>query len=171
MPDIDRLRCWECNYDLTGLPEHRCPECGTKFDPEQLRRRYESRADRARLTWPAIASRYVLLTMAACLMCGVLALAGRMTVHVWKMDHADRRFVFWIAYFPLLIFILSAILLIRSFGLALIERVRAHAAVGLSVRFARRRARAVFVIIYGATLLGVLRFLYACTMDVVWGRY
>lgn len=105
------------------------------------------------------------------MMCGVLALAVRMTVHVWKMDHADRRFVFWIAYFPLLVFILCAILLIRSFGLALIERVRAHAAVGLRVRFGQPRARAVFMIFYGVALLGVLRLIHACTMDVVWGRY
>ena len=25
--------CWECGYDLTGLPEPRCPECETPFTP------------------------------------------------------------------------------------------------------------------------------------------
>lgn len=25
-------RCLECGYVLTGLPEHRCPECGRQFD-------------------------------------------------------------------------------------------------------------------------------------------
>jgi len=26
-------RCWHCSYPLRGLPENRCPECGTAFDP------------------------------------------------------------------------------------------------------------------------------------------
>lgn len=26
--------CRSCNYDLNGLSEHRCPECGREFDPE-----------------------------------------------------------------------------------------------------------------------------------------
>lgn len=29
----DAIYCLECGYDLTGLPEPRCPECGTAFDP------------------------------------------------------------------------------------------------------------------------------------------
>jgi len=37
--DIDMNRttatryCRQCLYDLAGLPENRCPECGTEFDP------------------------------------------------------------------------------------------------------------------------------------------
>jgi hypothetical protein len=32
----DRLgRCWECGYVLRGLTTHRCPECGTPFDPAE----------------------------------------------------------------------------------------------------------------------------------------
>jgi hypothetical protein len=26
-------RCWECGYELRGLPTPRCPECGRAFDP------------------------------------------------------------------------------------------------------------------------------------------
>lgn len=32
------LRCPVCDYNLTGLSEHRCPECGREFDAEVLRR-------------------------------------------------------------------------------------------------------------------------------------
>lgn len=27
------MRCRSCGYDLRGLEEHRCPECGRGFDP------------------------------------------------------------------------------------------------------------------------------------------
>jgi hypothetical protein len=27
------MRCLNCKYDLRNLPEHRCPECGREFDP------------------------------------------------------------------------------------------------------------------------------------------
>lgn len=38
-PDAgDDLACPLCGYDLRGLPEHRCPECGHAFDPDELRR-------------------------------------------------------------------------------------------------------------------------------------
>jgi len=30
------LYCPHCRYNLTGLVEHRCPECGTPFDPLML---------------------------------------------------------------------------------------------------------------------------------------
>ena len=28
--------CQQCGYNLTGLPEPRCPECGTEFDPSTV---------------------------------------------------------------------------------------------------------------------------------------
>jgi hypothetical protein len=27
------MRCLNCKYDLRNLAEHRCPECGREFDP------------------------------------------------------------------------------------------------------------------------------------------
>jgi len=42
------MRCQTCQYDLTGLTEHRCPECGQPFDPEREHQRIESLQKSAR---------------------------------------------------------------------------------------------------------------------------
>ena len=34
VPDLG-LRCLACGYNLAGLPEHRCPECGRRFSMEE----------------------------------------------------------------------------------------------------------------------------------------
>lgn len=33
----DDLRCPYCDYQIAGLPENRCPECGCAFDLKQLK--------------------------------------------------------------------------------------------------------------------------------------
>jgi hypothetical protein len=33
VPDLG-LKCLRCGYPLASLPEHRCPECGAKFEME-----------------------------------------------------------------------------------------------------------------------------------------
>jgi hypothetical protein len=33
MTSPETMRCLGCGYDLHGLPENRCPECGLPFDP------------------------------------------------------------------------------------------------------------------------------------------
>ena len=38
----DYLVCTECGYNLRGLPtEHKCPECGVRFDLAEIRRTWE----------------------------------------------------------------------------------------------------------------------------------
>ena len=34
----DGYVCWQCAYDLRGQTESRCPECGTAYDADELRR-------------------------------------------------------------------------------------------------------------------------------------
>lgn len=45
------LPCPQCGYNLRGLPASRCPECGTPFDPEQLRRLYQAGREAPPLAW------------------------------------------------------------------------------------------------------------------------
>jgi hypothetical protein len=51
------VRCKTCHYSLEGLTEHRCPECGIAFDPNDpstfgIDRR---RQHKVRLLWVALA--------------------------------------------------------------------------------------------------------------------
>lgn len=36
--NLEGLRCPTCSYDLAGLTQNRCPECGDAFDPLILRK-------------------------------------------------------------------------------------------------------------------------------------
>ncbi|MCB9852093.1 MAG: hypothetical protein H6819_03285 [Phycisphaerales bacterium] len=56
---IDRraFTCLQCGYDLKGLPENRCPECGTPFDAseiEKIRARIGLRRPKPRNRWIAV---------------------------------------------------------------------------------------------------------------------
>jgi hypothetical protein len=46
------VRCLSCKYDLSKLTEHRCPECGRAFDPND---RKTFNAGRRLLSWRRIA--------------------------------------------------------------------------------------------------------------------
>jgi hypothetical protein len=61
------MQCRTCRYDLSGLREHRCPECGESFDPADPETTYEG-VERYRrvLAWLCIVlSAYPLLVLAA----------------------------------------------------------------------------------------------------------
>ena len=53
------LHCPQCGYNLTGLAQNRCPECGREFDPEVEAARSASQQPIGlagvliRLIWPA----------------------------------------------------------------------------------------------------------------------
>lgn len=59
-----KMRCRKCGYDLQGLQEHRCPECGTDFSPDD---------PKTFLTCPVSGMRDLLLAVcAAMLICAPL---------------------------------------------------------------------------------------------------
>lgn len=43
--------CKKCSYCLTGLTRYRCPECGRKFDPTDLRSMDTTRSQLTRRRW------------------------------------------------------------------------------------------------------------------------
>lgn len=42
-PEDFKPLCLDCRYDLSGLPDGKCPECGVKFTHEQLQRVHAAR--------------------------------------------------------------------------------------------------------------------------------
>src|ERR1043165_9414027 len=54
------MRCLSCKYDLSHLTEHRCPECGREFDPND--------------PWSFDAEPVKRVTLGQCLTTGVVAI-------------------------------------------------------------------------------------------------
>jgi len=66
-PTMARLHCPACRYDLKGLSEPRCPECGTVIDPAVIRRRASRRGRwlwSLAVTLPCVYLPYVWLLLA-----------------------------------------------------------------------------------------------------------
>jgi hypothetical protein len=54
-------RCLHCGYPLRGLPENRCPECGTPFDPERIANSFVPQ-------WPRLMMWYLMACVARSLL-------------------------------------------------------------------------------------------------------
>ena len=64
--------CKQCGYNLQGLPENRCPECGTTFDPaerERILARIASPRPKPRHRWIAV---LVVILLALALVVGMV---------------------------------------------------------------------------------------------------
>lgn len=105
------LRCPACDYDLRGLPERRCPECGCAFDPDALRRAFH----RPKLStgW------FIGPPAAAWLACSVASCATREGFEAaarwpagqsmyWYTNGYDGVYTFCVGYLPLVLFLTAA---------------------------------------------------------------
>ena len=57
------MRCKTCHYSLANLVEHRCPECGRPFDPNDV----DTFEHRKRRSWPSLLC--IALIGACCWIC------------------------------------------------------------------------------------------------------
>jgi hypothetical protein len=76
------VRCLSCKYDLKNLAEHRCPECGRAFDPNDARTfdtRSSARLRAARHFVIRFAETLAVTWIAVFLMTG-LTIPGQMTM-------------------------------------------------------------------------------------------
>jgi hypothetical protein len=73
-------RCEHCGYSLRGLPENRCPECGTAFDPEEIAKSFVAQ-------WPRLLMWYLVIYVARAAF-GLPYVWGRITY--WSSGAVDR---------------------------------------------------------------------------------
>lgn len=72
---LDRraFTCKRCGYDLQGLPENRCPECGAAFDPaerERILARIHSPPPKPKRRWVAV---LIVINLALAVAAGIVA--------------------------------------------------------------------------------------------------
>jgi hypothetical protein len=119
IPEGLDLHCPECNYNLTGLREWRCPECGERFSPHRaytqrlmrspeflLRYRYSPRELRSVL-WSLlmfVAGTFLVLMagLKAAILSGLILLGifvvivlPSLVLFCFQVDLSWPRFIFW----------------------------------------------------------------------------
>ena len=82
------MYCKRCMYDLAGLEEHRCPECGRRFEP--TKRRSYSKAPHRRINpigWLTIATSVLPWLIYATLI--LMWVCGRVAIGHWPVKWRD----------------------------------------------------------------------------------
>ena len=75
------MRCLTCHYDLRHLAEHRCPECGRVFNPNDPRTFTTVEAERLR---DANAGHWI---AAGCVLMWLTGLCVRVYYGLWLLDY------------------------------------------------------------------------------------
>jgi hypothetical protein len=112
------LVCKKCGYDLRGLTDHRCPECGQAFDP----RRMESDFFYQTKKWPiaGVVTKYFSLLFTAFIGCLFLAFGVRQAFAMFHpkavsmyyyTNHGDPLYNLLVQKAPALIFLTAVMYL------------------------------------------------------------
>jgi hypothetical protein len=65
------LKCPVCGYDLRGLSENRCPECGKSFDPTKLQITHETQTRETLSVLAAVFGAKIFISLLVFLILGV----------------------------------------------------------------------------------------------------
>ena len=112
------LVCKKCGYDLRGLTEHRCPECGHAFDPRRMETDYFYETQR----WPiaGVVTKYFSLLFTVFIGCLFLAFGVRQAFAMFHpkgvsmyyyTNHGDRLYNLLVQKAPALIFFSAVVYL------------------------------------------------------------
>lgn len=112
------LVCKKCGYDLRGLTEHRCPECGQSFDPQRM----ESDFFLLTKKWPiaGVVTKYFSLLFTVFVGCLFLVFGVRQvfdmlrpkdTSMYYYTNHGDRLYNLLVQTVPTAIFLSAVVYL------------------------------------------------------------